>query len=137
MGQVYGAAADGTDQGETTLAGDLVEIVASFGRAVVDTIKALPGLVGINLSNEDAPSEPGLAAVLRASFDASSGGQAAAAGLAFMVFVLLYTPCMAAVAAERHELGTKWAVLSLIGQLILAWGMAFLVFRAGVWLGGG
>jgi Fe2+ transport system protein B len=44
---------------------------------------------------------------------------------------------MAAVAAERHELGAKWAVLSLIGQLIIAWGMAFIVFRAGVWLGGG
>jgi ferrous iron transport protein B len=137
LAQTYGATTDGTDEGATSFAGDLVEIAASFGRAVVDTIRALPGLVGINLAAEDDASEPGLAAALRASFDASSGGHATAAGLAFMVFVLLYTPCMAAVAAERHELGAKWAVLSLIGQLFIAWGMAFIVFRAGVWLGGG
>jgi ferrous iron transport protein B len=137
LAQTYGATVDGTDEGATSFAGDLVEIAASFGRAVLDTIRALPGLVGINLADEDAASEPGLASALRASFDASSGGHAAAAGLAFMVFVLLYTPCMAAVAAERHELGAKWAGLSLIGQLFIAWGMAFVVFRAGVWLGGG
>ena len=48
----------------------------------------------------------------------------------------LYTPCMAAIAAERHELGAGWSWFSLIGQLIIAWLMAFVVFRAGVWLGG-
>ena len=62
---------------------------------------------------------------------------ATAAGLAFMVFVLLYTPCMAAIAAERHELGGRWAALTLVGQLAIAWVVAFLVFRAGAWLGGG
>ncbi|HMT21911.1 MAG TPA: nucleoside recognition domain-containing protein, partial [Promineifilum sp.] len=60
----------------------------------------------------------------------------AAAGLAFMVFVLLYTPCMAAIAAERHELGGRWAWASLVGQLLIAWMIAYVVFRAGVWIGG-
>jgi ferrous iron transport protein B len=137
LAQTYGAAVDQNAPDETTFAAELVEIVASFGRAIADTFRALPGLVGIDLAEDDTGSEPGLASALRASFDTSSGGHAAAAGLAFMVFVLLYTPCMAAVAAERHELGGKWAVMSLIGQLIIAWGMAFVVFRASVWLGGG
>jgi ferrous iron transport protein B len=44
---------------------------------------------------------------------------------------------MAAVAAERHELGGKWAALSLIGQLAIAWLAAYAVFNVGVWLGGG
>ena len=38
------------------------------------------------------------------SFQASSGGYGALAGLAFMVFVLIYTPCLVAIAAERQEL---------------------------------
>jgi len=84
-----------------------------------------------------ARAEAGLAGVLRADFDATSGGHAAAAGLAFMVFVLLYTPCMAAVAAERHELGSKWMWLSLLGQLAIAWVVALAVFQVGRLLGGG
>ena len=64
-------------------------------------------------------------------FEQASGGFSALAGLAFMVFVLLYTPCMAAVAAERHELGTKWMWVSIVGQLAIAWIVAFLVFQGG------
>jgi ferrous iron transport protein B len=52
-----------------------------------------------------------------------------------MVFVLLYTPCMAAVAAQRHELGTRWMWGSIIGQTALAWVMALIVFQAGLRLG--
>jgi ferrous iron transport protein B len=52
-----------------------------------------------------------------------------------MVFVLIYTPCMVAVAAERHELGMNWTWVSILGQLVLAWLMAFLVFQGGKLLG--
>jgi ferrous iron transport protein B len=121
----------------TSFSADLIEIVTSFGQAVAGTIRAIPGLIGINLNGEEETTDAGLASALRADFSAASGGHAAAAGLAFMVFVLLYTPCMAAVAAERHEMGAKWAALSLAGQLAIAWLAAFAVFNAGVWLGGG
>jgi ferrous iron transport protein B len=57
------------------------------------------------------------------------------AALAFMVFVLIYTPCMVAVAAEAQELGIKWTLVSVFGQLVLAWLMAFLVFQGGQLLG--
>lgn len=117
---------------------DIREIAASFATAVGDTIRAVPSLIGINLSagDEEQPAT-GLSAALRASFAASSGGHAALAGLAFMVFVLLYTPCMAAIAAERQELGTRWMWLSLGGQLALAWLLAFTVFQGGLLLGVG
>jgi ferrous iron transport protein B len=74
---------------------------------------------------------------VRASFEESSDGSGALAGLAFMVFVLLYTPCMAAVAAERHELGARWMWVSIFGQTALAWGMAVLVFQVGSMMGWG
>jgi ferrous iron transport protein B len=66
---------------------------------------------------------------IRASFDESSGGHGAAAALAFLVFVLLYTPCMAAVAAIRQETGTRWMWLSIVGQTAIAWAFAVVVFQ--------
>jgi ferrous iron transport protein B len=48
-----------------------------------------------------------------------------------MAFVLLYTPCTAAIAAERHELGAKWMWVSVIGQFAIAWLVAFLLFQGG------
>jgi ferrous iron transport protein B len=68
-------------------------------------------------------------------FEQSSAGHAALAGLAFMVFVLLYTPCMVAVAASRHEFGASWMWASVIGQFALAWLTALVVFQGGLLLG--
>jgi ferrous iron transport protein B len=58
------------------------------------------------------------------------------AAVAFMVFVLLYTPCMVAVAAMRQELGTKWMWFSIVGQFVIAWIAAFTVFQVGLLLVG-
>ncbi|MBK6325028.1 MAG: hypothetical protein IPF56_03650 [Chloroflexi bacterium] len=77
----------------------------------------------------------GLRQAVYEGFDASSGGHAALAGLAFMVFVLIYTPCMVAVAAEKQEFGARWMWTSVIGQLALAWLMALVVFQGGLLLG--
>lgn len=46
---------------------------------------------------------------------------------ALLVFCLLYTPCVAAVAAVKRELGTKWAVAVAVGQCVIAWIAAFTV----------
>jgi len=51
-----------------------------------------------------------------------------------MVFVLLYTPCMVTVAAMHHELGAKWTWFSVIGQFVVAWIVAFIVFQGGLLL---
>lgn len=52
------------------------------------------------------------------------------AAAAFLTFVLLYAPCVAALAAIRRELGSwKWAALSAIGQTGLAWGCAWIIGR--------
>ena len=109
-----------------------------MGHGVPCCAGSLPRLVGHTLpAAACGGAEDVCSAALRAHVDATSGVQAAAAGLAFMVFVLLYTPCMAAVAAERHELGSKWMWLSLLGQLAIAWVVALAVFQVGRLLGGG
>ena len=53
-----------------------------------------------------------------------------AAALAFMVFVLLYFPCIATFVAIKQEAGGwKWAIGSAVYTIILAWIMAFIVYR--------
>ena len=138
MSQVYGVAGRHETATVTTFLGDVREIGSSFLQAAADTLKAIPSIVGIDLLDDAGEAEQGaLPAAVQVGFEESSGGHGALAGLAFMVFVLLYTPCMAAVAAERHELGSKWMWVSIIGQTALAWGMAVLVFQAGTLMGWG
>lgn len=48
------------------------------------------------------------------------------AAFVFLVFVLLYTPCVASVTSVKRELGWKWAVFMIVGQCIVAWGVAYL-----------
>ena len=44
-----------------------------------------------------------------------------------LVFCLLYTPCVAAIASIRRELGRKWAITVVVTQCVLAWLFAFLI----------
>ena len=46
---------------------------------------------------------------------------------ALLVFCLLYTPCVAAVASVKRELGKKWAMIMMAGQCGIAWIAGFLV----------
>jgi ferrous iron transport protein B len=45
----------------------------------------------------------------------------------FLVFTLLYTPCVAAVTAVKRELGGKWALIIVVLQCVIAWIVAFIV----------
>ncbi|WP_230397642.1 ferrous iron transport protein B [Novisyntrophococcus fermenticellae] len=54
---------------------------------------------------------------------------------ALLVFCLLYTPCVAAVASIKRELGGKWAVAVVIGQCAIAWLAAFMIHGIGVVFG--
>ena len=51
-----------------------------------------------------------------------------------LVFCLLYTPCVAAIASIKRELGGKWAVGVVIIQCAIAWIAAFLVYLIGSWI---
>lgn len=50
---------------------------------------------------------------------------------AFLVFALLYTPCVAAIATVRKELGTSYAVFTVMLQCVIAWLAALIVYQAG------
>lgn len=50
---------------------------------------------------------------------------------AFMAFVLLYFPCVATITTLGKELGTKWALFSLIQSMVLAWVVSFIINQVG------
>jgi ferrous iron transport protein B len=53
-----------------------------------------------------------------------------AGALAYMVFILLYFPCIATFVAIRRESGGwKWAILTAVYTIALAWVAAFITFR--------
>lgn len=55
--------------------------------------------------------------------------------LGLLVFCLLYTPCVAAVASVKQELGGKWAAAVAIGQCAFAWVVVFIIRMAGLLFG--
>ena len=59
------------------------------------------------------------------------------AAACLLVFSLLYTPCVAAIASIKRELGTRWAVAVVVWQCALAWAAASIVHLIGLLLGVG
>lgn len=51
------------------------------------------------------------------------------AALSLLIFCLLYTPCIAAIAAIKRELNEKWALIVVFGQCLIAWLASFVVYH--------
>lgn len=52
-----------------------------------------------------------------------------ASGISFLIFTLLYTPCVAVIATMKKEFSTKFAMFSVIYQLLVAWFFAFIAYN--------
>lgn len=96
--------------------------------AVVGTFATTFGV-----SEPDAPDMPSsLGGKLQESFSKSSGGHGQAAAAAFMIFTLVYTPCLVTVAEQRRLYGGLITAIAVAGSLVLAWVLAVAVFQVGV-----
>lgn len=51
------------------------------------------------------------------------------AALSLLIFCLLYTPCIAAIASIKRELNGKWALIVVFGQCLIAWLSSFVVYH--------
>lgn len=67
--------------------------------------------------------------VLFGSSAALQGTLTVAGAAALLVFCLLYTPCVAAIASVKRELGGKWAAAMVFGQCFIAWIASFAVYH--------
>ncbi|MDO4784290.1 MAG: ferrous iron transport protein B [Propionibacteriaceae bacterium] len=79
--------------------------------------------------SEDEPGE--LGERISADFSEASGGHPLPAVMAFLVFLLAYTPCVATLAAQKREVGWAWTLFGVVMQLAVAWGLAVLIFQVG------
>ncbi len=109
---------------------DVIALTAGFvaKEIVVSTMAVIH-----QASNQTRPGER-LSPLQQALKDHS--GLTPLTALAFMVFTLIYTPCLGTVAMIRREAGSwGWAGFSIAYGLVLGWGLAWLTVVAGHWLG--
>jgi len=128
MGEIYAPQSADKESTEITptLGEDLKEIVVSFGAAAKDAVTTTLGIQGAAEEEEDLSSLKG----------AVQGAFTPLTSYAFMVFVLLYMPCVVVAIAMRQEFGGwKWFGVAFAYQTVLAWGMAFLIYQGGRLLG--
>jgi ferrous iron transport protein B len=110
---------------------DLGEIGTSFLAASEGAIRSTLSIIpGVDLVPEADASgqDTALSGALGVAFTPL-------AALAFLVFVLIYTPCVATLSAIKGEFGWRWAGFSAVYQAGLAWLLAVIVFQAGSALG--
>lgn len=67
--------------------------------------------------------------ILYGSTAAFASTMTTAAAASMVVFCLLYTPCVAAIAAVKRELGGRYALRFVVQQCVIAWLVAFVVYR--------
>ena len=85
--------------------------------------------LGVLYAEDATAEEASLARTLRASADFTPQS-----ALAFLVFVLLYFPCIATVVAVRNEAGGGWALASMVYSTAVAWFVAWLVYHVALLL---
>ena len=79
--------------------------------------------------DEQQQGEGTLGAAMRESFDHASGGHGKAAAVAFMLFTLAYTPCLATVAELKRQFNMRIAMQSIGLGLVVAYLLAVLAFQ--------
>lgn len=129
MAQIYAPARAGgsaTAPAERTFAQEFTDVGVGFLTATRDAATGVFSGFGVTSLSTETPKEGGsLAAPLRAVFTPLSA-------YAFLVFVLLYVPCMVVLASMRQEFDTwKWPIVSTCVSLGTAWVVSFLVFQVG------
>ena len=105
-------------------------VVSTLGvmySAEAEEIEAASGEIGAAPLTEETPEDEAGDTRLQKALQRSI---TPAAALSYMIFVLLYFPCIATFVAIKQESGGwKWAVFSAVYTIVLAWVMAFIVYR--------
>ena len=129
-----GEMADGSSaETPPTLVTGMIEIVGGFVSASLEAGKQLlesftPGIT--LFKDEDTGQDTALTNALQQAFTPLSA-------IAFLVFVLLYVPCLATVGAQVQEFGWSWAALSVAIMLVVPWVLAVTIYQGGTLLGFG
>ena len=132
--QIYSIEEHDLEVDQTTFVEDVREIGVSFGTSVIDAGKELLNTFtpGIDLFKSDQESgleeNIFLISALNQSFTPLSA-------FSYLVFILLYIPCVPTISAFRHEFGWKWTSLAIFNSLAIPWVLSVLIFQVGTLVG--
>ena len=132
LAQLYHAPQEEAAEENLSLWEEVQAILWGFGEATLQSGKELMEVFtpGISLfSDEEGNGENvALSRALQKAFTPLSA-------ISFLLFVLLYVPCVATIGAQRQEFGWKWAAVSVAITLVVPWVMSVLVYQTGSLLG--
>jgi ferrous iron transport protein B len=132
MGEIYAPGSEVAEEEgpEPTLGEDLKEIVVSFGGAFKEAASNVVSTFGVSsLAAGDEEGATPLKTAVGGAFTPLSA-------YTFMVFVLLYMPCVVVAIVMRQEFGSwKWFGVAFLYQSGLAWTVAFVIYQGGTLLG--
>jgi ferrous iron transport protein B len=134
MGEIYVHKGEDNKKEAPSFVDDLKEVGTSFASAAKDSLSNAFSTFGFSSmsaeeSADKAAERTQLRQVLKGQFTPLSA-------YAFIVFALLYMPCIVASVAMVQEFGTwKWYGIAFAYQMLLAWGAAFIVYQGGRFLG--
>ena len=115
------------DQAESIL-GSIASVVAPvFSPLGFGDWRIATSLVGGFLAKESVVSTLGV--LIGSGTAALQSVLTTASAMSLLVFCLLYTPCVAAIASIRRELGTRYALMVVAGQCLIAYVASFLVYQ--------
>ncbi|QWR78699.1 ferrous iron transport protein B [Candidatus Magnetomonas plexicatena] len=129
MGEIYAGTKKDEPKKTLSVADDIRELIISFIRACRDSVKnVFSSLMISSIGGGEKENPPPLISAIHGAFSPLSA-------YAFMVFVLIYMPCMVTAAAFKHEFGSwKWFGVAVSYELTLAWAAAFVVYQVGALL---
>ncbi|WP_457638557.1 ferrous iron transport protein B [Persephonella sp.] len=129
MGNIYaGEVIEESEQEKVDLKQELINAGKGFIDANIEAGKKLLTLFGVLSFEKEQEEEESESSLINAVRDAFTPLTA----LSFLVFLLLYTPCMATVFAIKQELNSwKWTGISIAISFSSAWIVAFAVYNAG------
>ena len=119
-------------------AGDLEHIETSWLAAIGHFIEPVMRPLGFDWRMSvclltGLPAKEAIAATFAILFggDMSATALTPVSAYAFLVFTLLYFPCVATIATIRREINWKWAAFTVVNSIVVAWLAAFVVYQVG------
>jgi ferrous iron transport protein B len=130
MSEIYVHEIDNKNDSGRNLGQDLEDIGISFGNAALTAGKNVFSTLNIaTISADDDGGQDSLKSVIKTKFTPLSA-------LSFMIFVLLYMPCIITGVAYKQEFGSwKWYGVAVINGFVVAWVFALIVYNIGSLLG--
>ena len=133
LAQIYEIPQQGSESQQLTFLQQVSYLGSNLASATIDAGKALaetltPGITLFSDTNADTQEDLALSKALQKAFTPLSAAS-------YLVFILLYVPCVATVSAQKQEFGVRWTALSVMITMLVPWVLAVLIYQGGTLIG--